>query len=751
MITILTVVLKLSIMLACGLAVYVSLRGAHPQWRVWVTRTTLVMLPVLLAGTMFLSVAFPLLPSDPAAAEAGPVRTPVTSVPIALPAASQPRAVIVEMPPFNRPHATLVGTTASPDDVRAGFGGATAASLLWLMGALVGLALVARRALAGHLVARSLVDAPAALQEEFQSLRASLEMLQTARLTLDKSGVGSPYLCGLIRPVIALPAEALDWSVEERAAAMTHELMHIRNRDLAWMLAMEFARALLWWNPLAHALAQCHRRACEDSADLSAASCSGIDEYRTLVARLAVALLYGREPAAGLATMARMSEVRDRLRWLPIHADAPPMRRRRAQMLAGVVVIASFGLGAVRLTHAAEPAAQPNAEPAPQAQVATDRYTPEEIRTLTAEVLLSHVGNQPAGYHQFAPLWALVEKGKADPEVRKVIDAGCIRMAGDQNEPMFRRWVPLYVMSDLANQTSLGNTATARATRDAALKDPSPIVRKVAITALGQYTGSMESEARIALEEVRKGTTDPELLALIAEAAAGKFRKQEAPAILAKTEKEADQRRDLAIRSAALTAALDAEMDRVMIRARDGHSYKDKIDLVYVYETYVKAHPNSTPQSQIVGLRIWFDLNKDRPEYNWRARQLLAHVSNAAGDHYAATNLYKETLAVYPDTQYADPLRHSKFQHLVNEYAEFLWATDGRDSAEAMVLQLLESDGRFDAFHMKWWQDQYKRNGLSTEDLEAFKKRLRLAVEARQVSHPDEAPQIQRMLGLDLQ
>jgi hypothetical protein len=56
----------------------------------------------------------------------------------------------------------------------------------------------------------------------------------------------------------------------------------------------------------------------------------------------------------------------------------------------------------------------------------------------------------------------------------------------------------------------------------------------------------------------------------------------DAPFALAKTEKEADQLRDLSIRSHALPAALDAEMDRVMIRARDGHAYKDKIDLVSV-------------------------------------------------------------------------------------------------------------------------------------------------------------------------
>lgn len=65
-----------------------------------------------------------------------------------------------------------------------------------------------------------------------------------------KSGLSSPVVARLFRPVILLPTCARDWSDETRKMAILHELGHLRRRDLWFRLAAEIACALHWYNPL---------------------------------------------------------------------------------------------------------------------------------------------------------------------------------------------------------------------------------------------------------------------------------------------------------------------------------------------------------------------------------------------------------------------------------------------------------------------------------------------------------------------
>ena len=63
--------------------------------------------------------------------------------------------------------------------------------------------------------------------------------------------VNTPLTCGVLRPLILLPASALDWDEKQLHAVLLHESAHVQRRDcLAKYLAQE-SRALLWWNPLA--------------------------------------------------------------------------------------------------------------------------------------------------------------------------------------------------------------------------------------------------------------------------------------------------------------------------------------------------------------------------------------------------------------------------------------------------------------------------------------------------------------------
>ncbi|BDS06183.1 hypothetical protein NT6N_12230 [Oceaniferula spumae] len=65
-----------------------------------------------------------------------------------------------------------------------------------------------------------------------------------------KTGLSSPVVAGLIRPVILLPATSTEWNEGTRKMAILHELGHVQRRDLWVRLAAEFACALHWYNPL---------------------------------------------------------------------------------------------------------------------------------------------------------------------------------------------------------------------------------------------------------------------------------------------------------------------------------------------------------------------------------------------------------------------------------------------------------------------------------------------------------------------
>lgn len=62
---------------------------------------------------------------------------------------------------------------------------------------------------------------------------------------VEAEGLESAFLCGLLRPVLALPAgEAVDEKV------LLHELVHLKQRDTLWGVVIGLFRCLHWCNPL---------------------------------------------------------------------------------------------------------------------------------------------------------------------------------------------------------------------------------------------------------------------------------------------------------------------------------------------------------------------------------------------------------------------------------------------------------------------------------------------------------------------
>ncbi|MDE7262795.1 MAG: M56 family metallopeptidase [Oscillospiraceae bacterium] len=62
---------------------------------------------------------------------------------------------------------------------------------------------------------------------------------------VEVEGLPSAFICGIFRPVLALPA-----GTEADEKVLLHELLHLKYRDAFWGLVIAFFRCLHWCNPL---------------------------------------------------------------------------------------------------------------------------------------------------------------------------------------------------------------------------------------------------------------------------------------------------------------------------------------------------------------------------------------------------------------------------------------------------------------------------------------------------------------------
>jgi len=163
---------------------------------------------------------------------------------------------------------------------------------------------------------------------------------------LESDACGMPMTFGVLRPVVMLPADAVDWNPERLRCVLLHELAHVRRGDVATHLIARTALVLYWWNPLAwFAWRQFLKERERATDDLVLHAGARASEYAGHLLEVARTLQPSPATAWAAIAMARRSELEGRLvAILDSRVNRTPSRRRSAALavLFAVALVAPF-------------------------------------------------------------------------------------------------------------------------------------------------------------------------------------------------------------------------------------------------------------------------------------------------------------------------------------------------------------------------------------------------------------------------
>jgi beta-lactamase regulating signal transducer with metallopeptidase domain len=348
---------KATILLALGLILAGSARRARASLRHLLLASTfaaLLALPFVALSATGLTVEIPV---------ARPIVSPLTSMEVS------------SLAPAVHSHAAIVSDPGRPAE-EAGAWSAPAWSTLtragWALGALCLLISLGVDLWRLRRLRRAGLPWPAR-RELVQALAADRGARQTVEVLLHEE-IPAPLTCGLLRPVILLPADATEWKETDLRRALVHELEHIRRGDWALQLATRAVCAMYWFHPLVW---MAWRRLCleaERASDDAVIESAERAEYAEQLVSLARRLSNRRERLASASTlgMAKRSDLSIRVSALLDGAQ----RRGRVGLwaAASVMLVASFVVLSIASVRAI---AQPEVQPRPQASIHSEaRPTP---------------------------------------------------------------------------------------------------------------------------------------------------------------------------------------------------------------------------------------------------------------------------------------------------------------------------------------------------------------------------------------
>lgn len=205
--------------------------------------------------------------------------------------------------------------------------------VFWLIGSIVVLLWYG----SGHLIGARRTRRARPAPEELQATANALAS-HPVRVLIDNGDVG-PFVRGIVRPAIVLPATADTWDGARLRAVLLHELAHVRRHDCRVQLLAQIACAVYWFNPLIWVAARQLRiereRACDDEVLAYGATPSA---YAADLLHLARA--QSRLASSALLAMARAGELEGRL--CAILAPGRPRIPKRAARFAATLAICTL-------------------------------------------------------------------------------------------------------------------------------------------------------------------------------------------------------------------------------------------------------------------------------------------------------------------------------------------------------------------------------------------------------------------------
>jgi len=151
----------------------------------------------------------------------------------------------------------------------------------------------------------------------------------------------TPMTWGFLRPVVILPAYAIEWTAEDRDLVLRHERAHIARHDWLWQILASIMTAVFWFHPLMWLANIQLRREAESAVDDYVLS-NGVapSDYAGCLLDVARQLRGHSAPQAVIA-MIRKPELETRVRSI-----LDPSRRRAS---AGFFVRCAIALAALAL------------------------------------------------------------------------------------------------------------------------------------------------------------------------------------------------------------------------------------------------------------------------------------------------------------------------------------------------------------------------------------------------------------------
>jgi HEAT repeat protein/beta-lactamase regulating signal transducer with metallopeptidase domain len=291
------------------------------------------------------------------------------------------------------------------------------------------------------------------------------------------SEVAMPFACGIMNPVIVLPAIADEWTQERREAVLMHEYAHISRGDLAMNMLSHVARALYWFHPLAwlasYRLRVEGERACDDAVLRAGALPSDYAEHLLSIVRS----VGNTVPNVALA-MARRSDFEGRL--LAILEPGIPrgtLTRLRAAGLAAMFLVAVMPLSAMAPKLPASPSAEKQTELAELDRNETKMRTAESSKTVRSIVTAQSPAQLPAATPTGMPAQERQEQGSGSAPVNALIET-----LGDANAAV--RVAAVQSLGQLQDPRAIA--ALSKALKE----DTDPRVREAAANSLGEIDDS---------------------------------------------------------------------------------------------------------------------------------------------------------------------------------------------------------------------------------------------------------------------